>query len=120
MFFQVVPEGPGDLKGIQTGDCITHVDGIEVSSLKSFFVIRGPIGSSVALRIKRGIPGSAELVAQILEKGTADELPEVKPDAASSVIAAESTDTTVEEMILVLERKDMRPVNNATLEKKGN
>ncbi len=118
--FQVVPDGAGDLNGVQTGDCITHVDGIPVSSLKSFFVIRGPIGSSVALRIKRGIPGNADLVTQILEKGAVDALPEVESAGTTSGAAAESTDGSVEEMILVLQRKGMRPLNQTNLEKKGN
>jgi hypothetical protein len=116
--FQVVPDGAGDLNGVQTGDCITHIDGIPVSSLKSFSVILGPIGSSVALCIKRGIPGNADRVSQILEKGTVDALPEVKSAGTISGAAAESTDGSVEEMILVLQRKGMRPLNQANLEQR--
>ncbi len=97
-----MPDGPGDQKGIQVGDCITYVDGISVSDLKSFFVIRGPIGSNVALRIKRGVAGSIEL-AEKLEKGSVP----VTPDAAYSEVSGTEADSddSVEEITLVLERK---------------
>jgi hypothetical protein len=109
----VVPEGPGDLKGIQIGDCITHVDGISVVDLKSFSVIRGPIGSDVALRIKRGLPGSADVAAKVLEKGALDGQSERSHmDSASPVITPDNTsvdESAVDEVTLILERKVIRP-----------
>ncbi len=109
----MVPEGPGDLKGIQIGDCITHVDGISVVDLKSFSVIRGPIGSDVALRIKRGLPGSADVAAKVLEKGALDGQSERSHmDSASPVITPDNTsvdESAVDEVTLILERKVIRP-----------
>ena len=110
---QVVPEGPGDLKGIQIGDCITHVDGISVVDLKSFSFIRGPIGSDVALRIKRGLPGSADVAAKILDKGAlegqieASHVDMVRPAKAPETTSVD--DSAVDEVTLVLERRGIRP-----------
>ena len=110
---QVVPEGPGDMKGIQIGDCITHVDGISVVDLKSFSVIRGPIGSYVALRIKRGISGSADVAAKVLEKGALDGQSEkLHVDELRPVTAPDTTsvdESAVDEVTLILERKAIRP-----------
>lgn len=113
---QVVPDGAGDVSGVRTGDFITHVDGISVSTLKSFFVIRGPVGSSVALRIKRGFPGSEDLVSQILEKGAVDVPPNCHPPSSEST--SEESEDPMEEMILVVERKDMRQIHSTISEKK--
>ena len=108
---QVVPDGPGDLKGIQIGDCITHVDGIPVSALKSIAVIRGPIGSSVALRLQRGIPGSRELAAVVAEEGASSQIAtDPSSDLPEEVTHSEDS---VEEVILVLERKAFLPANPA-------
>jgi hypothetical protein len=102
------------MKGIQIGDCITHVDGIPVVDLKTFSVIRGPIGSDVALRVKRGLPGSADVAAKVLEKGAlegqseepdVDKLRQVNAPDTNSVV----DETTVDEVTLILERKAIRP-----------
>ena len=101
------------MKGIQIGDCITHVDGIPVVDLKTFSVIRGPIGSDVALRVKRGLPGSADVAAKVLEKGAlegqseepdVDKLRQVNAPDTNSVV-----DETTDEVTLILERKAIRP-----------
>ncbi len=110
---QVVPEGPGDSKGIQIGDCITHVDGISVADLKSFSVIRGPIGSDVALRIKRGLPGSADVAAKFLEKGALDgqnegtHMDKLRPDTVPDTTSID--ESAVDEVTLILERKAIPP-----------
>ena len=97
-----MPDGPGDQKGIKVGDCITYVDGVSVSDLKSFFVIRGPIGSNVALRIKRGVPGCIEL-AKKLENGSEP----VTTDVSGSEVSGQEADSddSVDEITMILERK---------------
>lgn len=110
----MVPEGPGDLKGIQIGDCITHVDGVSVFDLKSFSVIRGPIGSDVALRIKRGLPGSADVAAKVLEKGALDGQSEgahvenIRPSTTPDNTSVD--ESAVDEVTLILERIAIRPL----------
>ncbi len=88
---------------MEIGDCITHVDGIPVSELKSFLVIRGPVNSKVALRIRRGIPGSREL---------AEKLVELKQDSTSEanendlgLLSVSSGEANIIERIIIFERK---------------
>ena len=105
---QVVPGGSGELNGIECGDCITHVDGVSVRELTMFTSIRGPIGSSVALRIQRGVPGTAEIIAsssELTTKSIVHTITEASSLEAKSSNTSIVSDESIEERIVVLERK---------------
>jgi carboxyl-terminal processing protease len=56
----VIPGGPADRAGVQKGDQIEAVDGVATEGMSTTDVadrIRGPLGSNVTLRLKRGAAG---------------------------------------------------------------
>jgi hypothetical protein len=73
-----------------------------------FTSIRGPIGSSVALRIQRGVPGTAEIIAsssELTTKSIVHTITEASSLEAKSSITSIVSDESIEERIVVLERK---------------
>jgi membrane-associated protease RseP (regulator of RpoE activity) len=89
---EVVDGGAGQAAGIQEGDAVMAVDGEPVESLPGFSVIRGQVGSSVALTVERGRASAGEVVARVKRRDTGgreeDALPiSVVADAVAETIS---------------------------------
>lgn len=56
---QVTPGGPADMAGLAAGDAITAIDGEPARSASELDRIKGPVGTSVRLAVRRGEGGAA-------------------------------------------------------------
>ena len=72
---RVYPGAPGARAGLEAGDIITAVDGLNVAGMNTDAIsarIRGPEGSSVAITYTRngGAPQQATVTRELLQPGT--------------------------------------------------
>ena len=119
LIVEVVPEGSGEEQGLKPGDCIKMVDGVPVAECKNFTVVRGKIGSYVALRVKRGIPGAAEIATKVMEQDPQAAPLEYKSAEIQAILQASSAkqesgaEVDCEERVINLERRQMAAASTA-------